>query len=145
MALKHTSDDLTMVAIAEATGMHLSTLKRYMAVPANRDLFGAYGQPPVYPAASLPDFLRLAELHEEGIATPRTLAGIAGLLLSDRPSPSVSAMPSKSAIRNPDSHFRRRSLYSFRALPTVWIWPRRLTASSTRVRPPRTSPVRPRR
>jgi hypothetical protein len=73
--------------IADATGMHLSALKRYLSIPANRVLFRPEGSPPTYPAEMLPFFQRLHEMDKNDAVTPKTLAGMESLLFMQAHNP----------------------------------------------------------
>lgn len=74
---------LTLLEIADKTGMHISTLGRYMRVPIVREIMGADGKPPTYPEDSLSLFHRLNDLHQAKVVTPQTIAGTAAVLLRD--------------------------------------------------------------
>lgn len=67
------ADMLTIAEIVRRTGMGRDALNRYLAQPAIRELFGGAATHPLYPAESVPLFLRLAEQHSKGMVTPKTL------------------------------------------------------------------------
>ena len=73
-------DRISAAEIARVTHVHPSVLKRYLAVPANREFFGVADDPPTYPATNLPLFRRLKDLHDEGKVAPKTLPALASVL-----------------------------------------------------------------
>jgi hypothetical protein len=101
-----TTERLTLLMIADATGMHMSALKRYLSIPANRALFRPEGTPPTYPAEMLPIFQRLHEMHQSNAVTPKTLAGMEALLFMQAHNPESGLQirpPSSGAILSPNS------------------------------------------
>lgn len=71
---QNTNSLLSLAEIVRRTGIDRSALNRYLALPENRDLLRGADTHPNYPIHSIPLFLRLAEQHEAGKVTPKTLA-----------------------------------------------------------------------
>ena len=78
-----TADRLTVAEIARNIDMSKPALVRYLAILENRVAFHADGQPPTYPAESLPLFVRLAEFHAAGAVTPKTMAAQLSRIVPD--------------------------------------------------------------
>lgn len=71
---------ISAAEIARITHIHPSALKRYLAVPANREFFGVADDPPTYPVQNIPMFRRLKDLHDAGKVTPKSLPALASVL-----------------------------------------------------------------
>ena len=113
-------DRLTITEVARRTGMDRGVLARFLAVPANRDIFGAYGKPPSYPEESMVLFHRLFALYQAGSVKPQTLAGSSVLLFTEDGAPAADLRGNRLSGKNtlvpstqvPPTQFTRADLQS---------------------------------
>jgi hypothetical protein len=84
---RYLQDRISASEIARVTHFHPSAMKRYLAVEAVRNFMGAEGQPPTYPAESLPLFRSLKDLHDAGKIAPSTFDALKDILFTSSTSP----------------------------------------------------------